>query len=497
MSSFKIPPIPSKEVPKKRPLVPRVSLFISHGKIWGCGRVFSQKRPDGSYFKYDGGGYDAQGNVLPGEDPVFSPTEVTWDLDGERPIRIIHSTYRYYVITEYGNVYETGHISYDPNNPEYTNVELVPLVINSKVSLPDGREIRDISRGMSGGVAACDDQGKVWIIDERRIFGYGEPTSFREIPRVVNIQVVSCGGSHVLMVDNMGLAYSFGENDNNELGRVKENGDYSALPVTGIPEVSNIISVKASIGFSCFLASDGELWACGNIIENMLGFETSMRTESRCYQWPDLNSPMRDQVSGRLEIEEIYEYNGWLWFRKTNGDWWTAGVCTVKDVWAKSTITPGFLFGKPFFYPVPMPEYFGCKLLVLGRRCVWFANRNGQILVQGNSYESGLGLPLKKHSYVQANAQYPTVVPNFIYNPQRLNPGKNPNKRLPNTEEENTQGKRQKIQCSITDCGERANYKCKKCKKSYYCSKWCVGYDWTTLGHRKECYLKEKPLEKK
>lgn len=419
----------------ERPFVPHDTLIINKGTVWGCGMVYGSELNDTlkNIIMFDGGGYTKDGQATPGKNQVEYPVEIPGYFDGEIPARIFYSISRHYVMTNAGNIYETGYSIFHEEQwfPDCSR-HCKSLVFNSLLEFPEKRQVRDFSCGSAHSAVMCDDHGEVWLLSEYSRITKHYPEmgkNFTRIQGAQNIQMVSCGFGHVLMLDSLGSVYSFGPGSI-ALGR--RDNLLTIGKVNGITQYVAIISIKASYGVSYFLDDHGEMYACGRVPLS-IGDDDEYDRYDFCVHnqtilWPtdSVLCPLRNIRTGFLEAEEIHEFEGTLLIRKTDGNWWSAGFDLLldpqndDDYYLEEDI-------RELVGPKLINGVSGCKLVFQGINHAWFSDDKGQILVYGVAQGNGLDI----HKDIFRKQTRAEILPDFVYNPLRGPILKNPNKRKP------------------------------------------------------------------
>ena len=84
------------------------------------------------------------------------------------------------------------------------------------------------------------------------------PCSISSLPK---IKQVSCGGNFTVCVDEEGFLWSFGNNSFGQLGT--GNTTYSCIPLK-IPDIPPVLSVACGETHIIIIANDSDMWSCGN-----------------------------------------------------------------------------------------------------------------------------------------------------------------------------------------------------------------------------------------
>ncbi|MCP4105144.1 MAG: hypothetical protein GY749_06350 [Desulfobacteraceae bacterium] len=88
-------------------------------------------------------------------------------------------------------------------------------------------------------------------------------------------QIIAAGGDHSLAVTGDGKAYTWGDNDNGQLGN--NSKDDSSTPV--VLNLSDMSAIAAGLNHSLALKNNGTVWAWGRNYSGQLGDGTK---EERC-----------------------------------------------------------------------------------------------------------------------------------------------------------------------------------------------------------------------
>lgn len=84
---------------------------------------------------------------------------------------------------------------------------------------------------------------------------------FEKIPNVTNIRSVFCGGNHSILIDTESNAFTFGDNDNGQLGLGDKKDRKSPTLIQNFDDIS---SASGGTEHSAFLNYSGELFVCGS-----------------------------------------------------------------------------------------------------------------------------------------------------------------------------------------------------------------------------------------
>lgn len=140
--------------------------------------------------------------------------------------------------------------------------------------------IKAIAANLYMGLAA-DGNGDVWAWGLNNYgLGDGTTTSSSSCIHVsINAEIVAVatGGSHCLALDDEGKVWAWGRNDHGQLGDGTNQNRSSPVPVkttSGGPQLTNVVSIAAGLGFSLVAMSDGSVWAWGWQANMVLGDRT-------------------------------------------------------------------------------------------------------------------------------------------------------------------------------------------------------------------------------
>lgn len=152
--------------------------------------------------------------------------------------------------------------------------ESIPLIVRVSGS----SEIIAISAGEFHSLI-LDSKGQVFSFGENKDgqLGLGA-MNFRDIPTLIEtsgigeIVAISAGGSHSLILNSHGQVFSFGSNDEGQLGLGLENIDHKSVPtLIEASEIGDIVSISASFNHSLLLNSQGQVFGFGSNQTQQLG----------------------------------------------------------------------------------------------------------------------------------------------------------------------------------------------------------------------------------
>lgn len=169
-------------------------------------------------------------------------------------------------IDDNSNVWEWGYIPY-----LYQGTQ--SIYNSSYRQVPNLTDIISLSSGKYFSMALRND-GSLWSWGNNEYGQLGINSSEYEIKDPVkvtsisNINSVSTGYYHVLSSDTNGFVYSWGKNEDGQLGN--GNNELQMAPVK-LESISNIVSVRAGGMHSLALSSDGSVFAWGFNYSGQLG----------------------------------------------------------------------------------------------------------------------------------------------------------------------------------------------------------------------------------
>jgi alpha-tubulin suppressor-like RCC1 family protein len=169
-----------------------------------------------------------------------------------------------------GNVWALGCNLY-----EQLGVNAERTSVHQPIQVPQLQNIVSISSGNRHTIA-LDKEGEVWVFgnNEQSQLGLSPKLIASSLPvkltSVKDIQQVSCGSSHTLLLDHTGMVFSCGENAFGQVG----SGDFINLttptPIASLPE---IISVSAGWAHSVLLDHNHRVWTFGKNNQRQLGLD--------------------------------------------------------------------------------------------------------------------------------------------------------------------------------------------------------------------------------
>ncbi len=192
---------------------------------------------------------------------------------------------------------------------------------------------------------------------------YSEPVPVRTLlPPVV--QVSEGGNAFGLGLTSGGIVYSFGHNQESELGRPTSGNDPTPQPVVGLP--ANITAISAGGQHSLALTADHHVWAWGYNPFGQLGGNSSNEGL--------LQDPV--QVPGLPEITAVYAGYYASYALDTSGHVWAWGFGNSTS---DNPSTPTQIEGMPTIKAIAAGLYHALALGTDGSVWAWGLNREGEI----------------------------------------------------------------------------------------------------------------------
>ena len=148
-----------------------------------------------------------------------------------------------------------------------------------QIAFPFGTEIIKIVSGCEHSLALAADGGVFsWGNNDKGQLGIGHAYAFgTSIPRQIafpagtKIIKIAAGAWHSLALTADGRAFSWGRNDDDQLG-LGHNEDQKTPRQIAFPADTEIIEIAAGDGYSLALAADGSVFVCGLNERDQLGF---------------------------------------------------------------------------------------------------------------------------------------------------------------------------------------------------------------------------------
>ena len=170
--------------------------------------------------------------------------------------------------------------------------------------------------------ACCGDYHTITLSNDGTLFSFGNneqgqlglghnknvslPTP---IPNLPQISLVSCGGHFTVCVDCNGFMWSFGENNFGQLGTGNTTNFNVPQKILDIPPV---LSVSCGFEYTLIITTDSNLWACGH---NNFG---QLCIESKRYQ-------MKPQQTSFSNISKISTGSHHSLFQNNKGEIFSCG----------------------------------------------------------------------------------------------------------------------------------------------------------------------------
>ena len=132
----------------------------------------------------------------------------------------------------------------------------------------------------TGNVSTQNVLGKdhgVWQISTVKLKGSGAPGTAPPPLIPLRAEMIAGGDSHSLAVTSNSVVWTWGNNDDGELGNGGESDSAVAVQAGG---VSNVVAVAGGLAHSLAMTSAGKVWAWGNNDEGELGNGTDTGTNT-------------------------------------------------------------------------------------------------------------------------------------------------------------------------------------------------------------------------
>lgn len=297
-------------------------------------------------------------------------------------------------ITENNQLYGWGFFGV-----EQRNGEVYKRVYNQPVLLLDNVQSADVT--LTGELFVIDIDGKLKHISIEKVLDKSDPV-FVPIPG--EVIAVSCGFSHICVIDATGMLYTSGSNTNGELGiaKGKESSDFQEVfkPLEDIP----VRKASAGNKYSCAILNDGRLLSWGDNEYGQLG-------NGRMGMQKDIKEPTKVLERVRcLFSETVYskfcsalQEDGILFqVSNTNGNVFTPVASDVKVASGKLIVTE----------PGELKEIGSNK--TLAQKVVYVASNDptqfyideaGNLWGRGNNYSGELGIGSKNNSTFSSEQQ--------------------------------------------------------------------------------------------
>jgi alpha-tubulin suppressor-like RCC1 family protein len=257
---------------------------------------------------------------------------------------------------------------------------------NTPVPVPSIQNIKTMLTGNYFNVVVKND-GTVWTWGQNNNGQLGNGTTVNsDFPvQVSGINTASkafAGSDHVLILLNDGTVKAWGLNDAGQLGD-GTNID-KTTPIT-VPGLTNVVDVNGGDSFSSAVKSDGTLWVWGENFHGQLGQGTSgMGT--------DINTPT--QVPGINNVSYVENGHYHMLVVKNDGTLWSWGMNSFgqlgQGIVGGTINTPTQITGITNVSKVSGGNYFSMALKTDGTVWMWGKNDGG---VLGRGYISSQAAP--------------------------------------------------------------------------------------------------------
>ncbi len=165
------------------------------------------------------------------------------------------------------------------------------------------------------------------------------------VQTITNAAVVAAGGDdYTVVVDATGTVWTFGENDQGQLGNESEQAYSGSMypvpfPVSGPLGFTNVVSVAAGYQHTLALCANGSVWAWGSNQNGTDGTGNGQLGAGYLGGALSTNSPVQSRIPTGTFIVAIAAGNGFSLAVDTNGFVWGWGGNEVGEIGA--TPTPG------------------------------------------------------------------------------------------------------------------------------------------------------------
>lgn len=150
-------------------------------------------------------------------------------------------------------------------------------------------DIVSVSAGL-GMTAALDRSGRVWTFGDNFYGQLGTPTNSgmtaanptpTQVPGLTDVVAVDVGGYNTLVLRRDGTVWAFGQNQFGQLGVVANAGttNATATPVQ-VPGLGDVVALAAGQYHSAVLAADGTVWTFGLNQNGQLGRAANLGTNN-------------------------------------------------------------------------------------------------------------------------------------------------------------------------------------------------------------------------
>lgn len=228
--------------------------------------------------------------------------------------------YHTVVLDSHGRVWVWGDGSSGQLGIGSTSDSAVPV----QVTALGGKTITAIAAGCKH-TLALDSDGTVWAWGDNISGELGDGSSNNNrtspvqvsIPAGVEIVALAAGGMHSAALDSSGGVWTWGANDDGELGLGYNNSVLVTVPTqVTVPGGKTITAIAAGYEHTLALASDGTVWAWGNNLLGQLGLNDTA----------DRTSPVQVTMPGDRSIAVIAAGRQHSLAAATDGTVWAWGA---------------------------------------------------------------------------------------------------------------------------------------------------------------------------
>lgn len=259
------------------------------------------------------------------------------------------------------------------------------------INLPDdSKPIIDVACGIYHTVLVGDD-GRVWSFgknDDGQLGRSGDQTIPQLIPTVNDIIGVACSFRHTVLVGRNGKVWSFGANDKGQLGRT---GDPEIPELVNVPGNELIKGVACGEEHTVLVGNNGKVWSFGNNDDGQLGRSGMGNVPGEVIID---GSGLIDGVSCGMNHTVLVDENRIAWSFGKN-DYGQLGIGNIQAGRLILNDSGTAIIGA---YPRPLPprrvllpDDFSIIGFTCGNDHTVFVGRNGDVLSVGDNTDYQLG----------------------------------------------------------------------------------------------------------
>lgn len=238
----------------------------------------------------------------------------------------------------------------------------------------------------ASGVLELRNTGEVraWGYNQQGRLGIGTSTYLERTPSQVHVppavQVSAGANNFGLTLDGTGAVYSFGRNNEGELGRsISGYEDANPAAVSGLPSIT---AISAGGSHSVALASNGAVWAWGSNSYGQTGDPTNSSTPRSAHDVTTISGAIKVAAGGNSSYAVDSSGNVWSWGDNSYGQ---LGRTTVSSY---DAATPTQISGPHDIIDIAAGARHVLALEDDGTIWSWGSNQFGQ-MGDGGSLSSG------------------------------------------------------------------------------------------------------------